>query len=82
MTTDARKFSGSVCRQNLYTQISKNDRNNLNYRKGSMDLLKEEKSLFFITENKLESKIEDCYFFFTVCVFSLVNISRQYPRSL
>lgn len=29
-----------------------------------MDLLKEEKSLFFITENKLESKIEDCYYFF------------------
>lgn len=68
----------------IYTHSSsKSDRNNLNYRKGSMDLLKEEKSLFFITENKLESKIEDCYyFFFTVCVFSLVNISRQYPRSL
>lgn len=48
-----------------YIQFFQNNRNSLNCRKGSMYLLSEENhSLFFITENKLENKIEDCYYLF------------------
>lgn len=65
MKTDAKKFPGTAYRQSLYTQFFQNNRNSLNCRKGSMYLLREENpSLFFITENKLENKIEDCYYLF------------------